>query len=213
MSSIPNINESISSYNVSVSQSASSKSASVKTDDAGVAAVYEASESSVSVKASVYEVTGKSTDKKSESYKAQNADLINQMKADLEVRKNQLRQMVESMMTKQGKAFKFAMSETDMYAALRSGNLEVDAETIAQAKKDIADDGYWGVEQTSDRIVSFAKALTNGDPTKGSSMVEAFKKGFEAATKAWGDKLPDISQRTYDAVLKKLDAWMNGTEE
>ena len=44
-------------------------------------------------------------------------------------------------------------------------------------------------------------------------MLEAFKKGFKAATKSWGKELPDISQRTYDAVLKKMDAWKNGTED
>ena len=39
----------------------------------------------------------------------------------------------------------------------RFENLTVDADTIAQAKKDIAEDGYWGVEKTSDRILDFAK--------------------------------------------------------
>ena len=44
-------------------------------------------------------------------------------------------------------------------------------------------------------------------------MIEAFKKGFEQATGSWGKKLPDISQRTYDAVMKKFDEWKNGTEK
>ena len=43
-------------------------------------------------------------------------------------------------------------------------------------------------------------------------MIDAFKKGFEEATKTWGDKLPDISQSTYDAVLEKMDAWKNQVE-
>ena len=43
-------------------------------------------------------------------------------------------------------------------------------------------------------------------------MIAAFKKGFEQATKSWGKTLPDISQRTYDAVMKKFDAWKNGTD-
>ncbi len=43
-------------------------------------------------------------------------------------------------------------------------------------------------------------------------MIAAFKKGFDQATKAWGKSLPDISGRTYDAVMKKFDAWKNGTE-
>lgn len=68
------------------------------------------------------------------------------------------------------------------------------------------------VEQTSDRIVEFAKALSGGDSEKADEMIAAFKKGFDQATKAWGKSLPDISGRTYDAVMKKFDAWKNGTE-
>ena len=43
-------------------------------------------------------------------------------------------------------------------------------------------------------------------------MLEAFKKGFEQATKAWGDELPEISQKTYDAVVEKFNNWKNGTD-
>lgn len=42
-------------------------------------------------------------------------------------------------------------------------------------------------------------------------MIDAFKKGFKDATKSWGKDLPDISQRTYDAVLDKFDKWKNGS--
>ena len=34
---------------------------------------------------------------------------------------------------------------------------------------------------------------------------EAFKKGYKQAEETWGGKLPDISQRTYDAVMEKFD--------
>ena len=82
--------------------------------------------------------------------------------------------------------------------------------TKAQAQADIAEDGYWGVEQTSDRILDFAKALSGNDPEKADLLLDAFKKGFEQATGAWGKELPDISQRTYDAVVEKFEAWKNG---
>jgi len=101
----------------------------------------------------------------------------------------------------------------DMWKFLAKGDFTVSADVKAQAQADIADDGYWGVEQTSDRILDFAKALSGDDPDKADAMLEAFKKGFEQATKAWGDKLPDISQRTYDAVVEKFNKWKNGTED
>ena len=36
-------------------------------------------------------------------------------------------------------------------------------------------------------------------------MREAFQKGFDQAKEAWGGELPEISQRTYDAVMAKFD--------
>ena len=66
----------------------------------------------------------------------------------------------------------------DIWQFLRSGNYTVDAATKLQAQADIAEDGYWGVEKTSDRIIDFAKALTGGDPDKIEEMRDAFKKGF-----------------------------------
>ena len=98
-----------------------------------------------------------------------------------------------------------------MWRFLADGKFTVDAATKAQAEADIAEDGYWGVEQTSDRILDFAKALSGNDPDKADELLEAFKKGFKQATGSWGKELPDISQRTYDAVVEKFDNCKNGT--
>lgn len=136
--------------------------------------------------------------------------LVNKLKADAEERTSQLRSLVEKMMTKQGVAIGTADS---MWSFLAKGNFTVDEATRAQAQADIADDGYWGVDQTSDRILDFAKALSGNDPEKADLLLDAFKKGFKEATKSWGQDLPDISQRTYDAVVEKFNKWKNGTEE
>ena len=164
------------------------------TTDAG--AIYEPSK----------ETAAASTKK---TYKPDTATIA-KMKADADARTEQLRSLVEKMMTKQGVAIGTADS---MWSFLAKGDFTVSADVKAQAQADIADDGYWGVEQTSDRILDFAKALSGDDPDKADAMLEAFKKGFEQATKAWGDKLPDISQRTYDAVVEKFNKWKNGTED
>ena len=136
------------------------------------------------------------------------AIILQKLKADAEQRTSQLRSLVEKMMTKQGTAIANADS---MWSFLADGNFTVDEETQKQAQADIAEDGYWGVEQTSDRILDFAKALSGNDPEKADLLIDAFKKGFEDATKSWGKDLPDISQRTYDAVLEKFDKWKNGS--
>ncbi len=129
-------------------------------------------------------------------------DMVNMMKADLQKRKDQLRSLVEQMLNKQGKAF---TDTTNMWEMLRTGKLEVDPATAQQAQADIAEDGYWGVEQTSDRIVQFATALTGGDPSKIEEMREAFEKGYKQAEETWGGELPELSQQTYDAVMQKFD--------
>lgn len=134
----------------------------------------------------------------------QDTALINKLKADAEARTSQLRSLVEKIMLGQGNAIGTA---DDIWSFLRTGNFTVDAETKAQAQADIAEDGYWGVNQTSDRIVDFAKALCGGDPDKIEEMREAFEKGFKQAQDTWGGELPEISQKTYDAVMEKFDTW------
>ena len=65
------------------------------------------------------------------------------------------------------------------------------------------------MKQTSDRIVDFAKALCGGEPDKIEEMREAFEKGFKQAEKTWGGELPEISKKTYEAVMEIFDAWAN----
>ncbi len=135
------------------------------------------------------------------TYKPDTA-LINKLKADAEARTSQLRSLVEQMMTKQSTAYGNA---NDIWSFLRNGDYKVDPATKAQAQADIAEDGYWGVKQTSDRIIQFATGLTGGDPDKIEEMREAFQKGYKMAEKKWGGELPGICQQTYDAVMKKFD--------
>ncbi|MGB8455458.1 MAG: hypothetical protein WCD89_24390 [Anaerocolumna sp.] len=137
----------------------------------------------------------------------QDTATISQLKAEADKRTRQLRDLVEKMLLKQGQTF----DESTMYQMLREGKVPVDAETAEQAKKDIAEDGYWGVNQTSDRLVSFAKALTGGDPDKIDEMIDAVKKGFKEATKTWGGDLPDICKQTLDSTLDKLEEWRKST--
>lgn len=169
----------------------SDTSSTVSTSEEEASAVYEKS-SDTETKKKVY---------------TKDTATINQLKEEAEKRTSQLRDLVEKMLLKQGQSF----DESNMYALLREGKVEVDPETAAQATEDISEDGYWGVEQTSDRLVSFAKALSGGDPAKADEMMEAIQKGFEEATKTWGDELPEICQNTLDATMKKIEEWKNST--
>jgi hypothetical protein len=164
------------------------QAASEKQDNSNTAAVYEKSDRTPVDK------TGYKTDQ----------DTVKRLMAEAEKRSQDLKDLVERMLRKQGQAFTDA---TDIYALLREGKVNVDPKTKAQAQKDISEDGYWGVENTSDRLVSFAKALAGGDPSKADEMIDAIKKGYEEATKAWGDDLPGICKDTLDAAISKIEAW------
>ena len=168
------------------------------------------SKASFSNTAAVYEKT--SANKDSVSVKNSATDrsaIIAQMKADTEARMQQLTDIVRQSMQGQGNAL--AMTD-DIWHYLASGNFEnVDEAAIQQAKEDISENGYWGVDQTSSRIVDFAIALSGNDTSKAEELIKAFKKGYDEATSAWGKELPEISSKTYDAVLEKFDQWKNGS--
>ncbi len=149
----------------------------------------------------VYEPTKANANVPTKKY-VQNTELINKMKAAAESHTQQLQNIVQQLMTKQGQTYGVA---NDMWQFLASGKFEVDEATKLQAQQDISEDGYWGVKQTSNRILDFATALTGGDPSKIEDMRKAFEKGYKQAEKTWGGELPDISKQTYDAVMKGFD--------
>ena len=47
-----------------------------------------------------------------------------------------------------------------------ASNLTIDEAAKKKAQEEISEDGYWGVKQTSDRILDFAKALSGNDSSK-----------------------------------------------
>ncbi len=159
--------------------------------------------SSTSEEASaVYEKSDSSNTSKTKKTYTSNSALVQQLQSDLANRQQQLIDIVNKTLNGQVKSYGAA---NDIWSILSSGNFTVDADTKAQAQADIAEDGYWGVNQTSSRILDFATALTGGDPDKIEKMRDAFKKGYAQAEKTWGGKLPDISSQTYQAVMDGFD--------
>ena len=140
-------------------------------------------------------------------------DTVNRLQAELKYKQQQFAGLVEKLLGKQGKKSNDLM---DLLKGLKNGTIKVDEATAAQAQKEIGEDGYWGVEQTSNRLVEMAKALSGNDPEKADAMIAAMEKGFKQATKAFGDDLPSICRDTVDAATKKLNDWkasFNSTTE
>lgn len=118
-----------------------------------------------------------------------------------------LRGLVMNMFKEQGLSLNIPAGTTG------NGVEEIDLREITpeEANELIAEDGYFGVEQTSDRIVDFAIGVAGGDPAKIDAIKAGVEKGFNEAFKAFGNWLPDISYDTYDTVMEKLDAWVQDT--
>ncbi len=147
-----------------------------------------------------------STASKTYSY---DANKVQQMWDEANKKTAEFKDMVSKLITQQGDAL---INAEDMWRRLRTGDITVDEETVNAAKEAVSENGYYGVEQTSDRIVEFAKAISGGDSESVETLKKAFEKGFKEATKAWGDELPEISQKTYDKVMEKLDKWAEESE-
>ncbi len=132
------------------------------------------------------------------------SDVIEQMKREQALSALRFLNTVQSSLTKQIKFGQGAwknVTESDL------------ADIQAAAQESISDNGYWGVEQTSQRIFSFAQALTGGDVSQAEAMREAFIKGYQEVEKLWGGELPQVSQKTYDAVMKLFDEWEGITDD
>ncbi len=109
-----------------------------------------------------------------------------------------LRQLVTKMLEEQGVEFQVITDH---------GEVDISEISQEEAQTLVAEDGYFGVDQTSERIVDFATAIAGGDPTRLDAIKEGVERGFNEAKEAFGGWLPDISFKTYDAVMEKLDAW------
>lgn len=109
-----------------------------------------------------------------------------------------LRELVTRLLERQGITWQ---------AAMDGETVEIDEETRTEAQALIADDGYWGVEQTSERIFQLAVANAGGDSKELDRVKMAVEKGFDMAKEVLGDAIPEISIKTFDAVMEKLDNW------
>jgi hypothetical protein len=84
-----------------------------------------------------------------------------------------------------------------------------------EATELIGDNGFFGVEQTSDRVAQFALGFSD-DPEVIREALEGIKQGFKEAEEMWGGKLPEISYETQArtiALIEERLAELEGTKE
>ena len=110
--------------------------------------------------AAVYEPSKESETSKSQSVNyAQNTELVNKLKADAEAHTQQLQNIVQQLMTKQGQTYNTA---NDIWKFLASGNFTVDAATKEQAQEVHAFIRAMLAEKYSDDVAQEVSILYGG---------------------------------------------------
>ena len=188
----------------STSPATCTSNASPQPGKAGAANDHKDSTGKETSPAAVYEKTDPAAAASPKVYKP-DTEKIKQMQDDMTTRQQTFLNLIRQMFGKQAKTL--SLTDDALWKTLAAGDFTVDEKTKEQALKDISEDGYWGVKQTSGRILDFAKALTGGDPSKIEKMRSAFEQGYKQAEKTWGGHLPEICKKTYDAVMKGFDDW------
>lgn len=69
-----------------------------------------------------------------------------------------------------------------------------------------AQNDYWGIGQTSDRLADFVINGGGEDLNRLKQGREGILQGLNEAEKMWGGELPEISYKTIEATLAKIDA-------
>lgn len=75
-----------------------------------------------------------------------------------------------------------------------------------EAKALVADDGFFGIAKTSERIADFVLSGAGDDIEKLKAGRSGMVQGFKEAETLWGEKLPEISYTTMQKALEKVDA-------
>jgi len=112
-----------------------------------------------------------------------------------------LHKMIISTFQEQGVSLRVAAAD---------GSIDIESLTPEEATELIADDGYFGIEQTSERIFQLAVGVAGGDAARFGQVRNGMEQGFKEADASFGGALPDISYQTIEAALAKFDNWSAG---
>lgn len=124
---------------------------------------------------------------------------IDRLKAESEKVHENLMNLVRQLLERQGITMEDAVSGKK--------EVVVDEQARLEAQAAIGEGGPLSPEKLSDSIVDFANAISGGDKSKYDLLKNAIEEGFNEAKKALGGELPEISQKTYDLVMEKLNKW------
>ena len=98
--------------------------------------------------------------------------------------------------------------------AMANGGMNVSEADRLRAQEMVSEDGFFGVRQTTERIMSFAKAMVGEDASAEDieRMREAVQRGFDEVAQLFGgfNNLPGVTQDTHAAIMQAFDDWAAG---
>jgi hypothetical protein len=108
-------------------------------------------------------------------------------------------------------AEKFKADYEEFQAFLK--DVGYDGKPIAELSQDeaaelVSEDGFFGIDQTSERIANFVINGAGGDESLLRAGREGMLQGFKDAEAMWGGELPEISQKTMQKALELVDKAM-----
>ncbi|PLX66081.1 MAG: hypothetical protein C0602_13195 [Denitrovibrio sp.] len=135
---------------------------------------------------------------------------ITNMKAYIQDSVNKVLEKIADHASKSlsGQAGEYSVSVTSISITIEMEEGESLKDVKNELDNLLSEDGYWGVEKTSQRMFDFAVALSGNNPDELEKARDAVTKGFKQAEAMFGGNLPDISYDTYDATMTKFDNYI-----
>ncbi|MCF6248464.1 MAG: hydrogenase-4 component G [Desulfobacula sp.] len=117
----------------------------------------------------------------------------------------QIRTDTKQNLSDQNAIFHFSQLSKELKTSLVYNNTPISELSVDEARDLISDDGYFGIEKTSQRIIDFAIKGAGNDIDRLRAGREGVLRGMAEAEKAWGENLPGISYGTLEKSLGAID--------
>lgn len=99
----------------------------------------------------------------------------------------------------------FNQLDPDIKSSLTYNDRPIFELSSEEAAELVSDNGYFGVDQTSQRLADFVIKGAGDDLERLKEGRQGILQGFKQAEDAWGSKLPDISYNTLEKSLEAID--------
>lgn len=109
-----------------------------------------------------------------------------------------------------GSNFKAPGNLSEILGGLDYAAMGYEGKAIGELNKDeaselIGENGFFGINNTADRIANFIVNAADGDPAKLQAGREGMLRGFNEARKIWGGELPEISEKTITLATEAIE--------